>query len=98
MGSDVTLRFPFMADQTARVILVVGGAGGIGAEGGAHLASGGSRVVIADLNEAQADAQAVAIVAAGGQAISVACDITNPGMCDHAAREAVDRFGRLDGV
>src|SRR2546426_5195051 len=70
----------------------------MGAEVGAHLASGGSRVVIADVNEAQADAQAVAIVAAGGQAISVACDITNPEMCDHAAQETVDRFGRLDGV
>src|SRR5438046_1194159 len=90
--------FPPMADRTARVILVVGGAGGIGAEVGAHLALGGSRVVIADLNEAQADAQATAIAAAGGQAISVGCDITNPEMCDRAAQAAVERLGRLDGV
>jgi NAD(P)-dependent dehydrogenase (short-subunit alcohol dehydrogenase family) len=87
-----------MVDKTDRVILVFGGAGGIGAEVGRHLAAGGSRVVIADLNQAQAHDQATAIVAEGGQALGVACDITSPEQCDRAAQTAVDRFGRLDGV
>ncbi len=84
-----------MIDQ---VILVTGGAGGIGAEICARLASKGARVVIADVQEAQAQAKAAAIVANGGQAIGLECDITNPEQCERAAQAAVDRFGRLDGM
>jgi 3-oxoacyl-[acyl-carrier protein] reductase len=87
-----------MQDKTNKVILVFGGAGGIGAETGARLAAGGARVVIADLNSALAQAKAVDILAAGGQAIGVACDITNPESCERAAQAAVDQFGQLDGV
>ena len=87
-----------MQDKAGKVILVFGGAGGIGAEASARLASGGARVVIADLHAAQAQAKAVGIVAEGGQAIGVACDIANPELCECAAQAAVDRFGRLDGV
>jgi NAD(P)-dependent dehydrogenase (short-subunit alcohol dehydrogenase family) len=87
-----------MSAQADRVILVAGGAGGIGAEVSAHLASGGARIVVADLNQREADAQAAAIAAAGGQAISVLCDITNPGHCEQGAQAAVDHFGQLDGV
>ena len=87
-----------MHDKVDKVILVFGGAGGIGAEVGARLALEGARVVIADLNAAQAQAKAVGIVAEGGQAIGVACDITNPELCECAAQAAVDRFGQLDGV
>ena len=81
-----------------RVILITGGAGGIGAETGARLASAGGRIVIADLNADLAQAQAAGIVAAGGQAVGVPCDITNPELCLSAVRAAVDRFGRLDGL
>jgi 3-oxoacyl-[acyl-carrier protein] reductase len=81
-----------------KVIVVFGGAGGIGAEAAARLAAGGARIVIADLNSAEAGARAAGIVAGGGQAIGVACDITDPGQCDRAAQAAVDRFGQLDGV
>jgi NAD(P)-dependent dehydrogenase (short-subunit alcohol dehydrogenase family) len=87
-----------MPDQTEKVILVFGGAGGIGAEVAAQLASAGSRIVVADLHEAQAHEQAAAIAAAGGQALGIACDITRSELCDRAAQAAVDRFGRLDGV
>lgn len=87
-----------MQDKAGRVILVFGGAGGIGAEVSARLASGGARVAIADLNAAQAQATAEGVVAAGGEAIGVACDITNPELCERAAQAAVDQFGQLDGV
>jgi NAD(P)-dependent dehydrogenase (short-subunit alcohol dehydrogenase family) len=79
-----------------KVILVTGGASGIGAETSARLASAGARIVIADLNADQAQAKATGIVAGRGQAISVACDVTNPELCEGAVRAAVERFGRLD--
>jgi NAD(P)-dependent dehydrogenase (short-subunit alcohol dehydrogenase family) len=81
-----------------KVIVVFGGAGGIGAEVGARLASGGAQIVIADLDAAQAQAKAKAIASEGGRAIGVACDITNPESCDSAAQSAIDEFGRLDGA
>jgi 3-oxoacyl-[acyl-carrier protein] reductase len=87
-----------MPDEISKVIVVFGGAGGIGAGTSARLAAAGAQVVIADLNEAQAQAKAAEIAAAGGQAIGVRCDITNPDMCEGAAQAAVDRFGRIDGV
>ena len=52
-----------MQAQIEKVILVFGGAGGIGAEAGARLALAGARVVIADLDAAQAQAKAAGIVA-----------------------------------
>jgi NAD(P)-dependent dehydrogenase (short-subunit alcohol dehydrogenase family) len=76
-----------------KVVVVSGGANGIGAEVSARLASEGARVVITDLNGAQAEAKAAAIGAFG-----VACDITSPEQCDNAAQAAVEKFGRLDGV
>ena len=87
-----------MQAQIEKVILIFGGAGGIGAEAGARLALGGARVVIADLDAAQAQAKAAGIVAGGGRAIGVACDITNPALCESAAQAAIDQFGQLDGV
>jgi 3-oxoacyl-[acyl-carrier protein] reductase len=92
-----------MQDKDSKVIVVFGGAGGIGAATATRLASQGSRIVIADLNAAQAEAKAASIIAQEEQAqeeqaIGMGCDISDPESCEHAAQAAVDRFGRLDGV
>jgi len=76
-----------------RVMVVSGGANGIGAEVSAHLAGEGARVVITDLNGAQAEARAAGIGAFG-----VACDISSPEQCEKAAQAAIDKFGHIDGV
>lgn len=80
------------------VILVTGGAGGIGAETATRLASAGAHIAIADLDSDRAQAIAARIAAEGGQAISMPCDITEPERCRYAVRSAVDHFGRLDGL
>ena len=81
-----------------KVIVVSGGAGGIGAEVSARLTSEGAQLVIADLNAAQAEAKAASIGTNGGRAVGVACDVTSPEQCEALARAAVEKFGRLDGV
>lgn len=81
-----------------KVILVTGGASGIGAETSARLAGEGARVAIADWNEEQARARAERIVSDGGQAMAVACDITDAEQCESAARAVAERFGGIDGV
>ena len=80
------------------VIVIFGGAGGIGAEVGARMAANGARVVVADLDAAQARQRAAEIAAGGGLAIGVACDITDAESCEAAAQAGLDEFGRLDGM
>jgi NAD(P)-dependent dehydrogenase (short-subunit alcohol dehydrogenase family) len=80
-----------------KVIVVSGGAGGIGAEVSARLASEGALLVIADLHAPEAEAKAASI-GPGGRAIGVACDITSAEQCEAAVQAAVKKFSRLDGA
>ena len=59
--------------QTA---LVTGGASGLGAQTARDLARRGAKIAVLDRNGAGAQAVAAEIVAAGGAAIGLACDIT----------------------
>jgi 3-oxoacyl-[acyl-carrier protein] reductase len=81
-----------------KVIIVSGGAGGIGAEVCARLAAEGAIVVVADLNAAQAQAQAARIATAPGRALGLACDITKAGQCEALAQAAFEKFDRVDGM
>ncbi len=90
-----TLSFLTMQD---RVIVVSGGAGGLGEEVSARLAAEGARLVIADLDAAQAEAKAANIEAGGGHAIGITCDIANPEQCEALAQATLAKFGQLDGL
>jgi 3-oxoacyl-[acyl-carrier protein] reductase len=81
-----------------KVIVVSGGAGGIGAEVSARLATEGARLVIADLHAVQAEATAGSIETEGRRAIGVACDITRPEQCEALVETTLRKFGRLDGL
>lgn len=78
-----------------KVIMVTGGAGGIGLETCARLATRGARVVVADLNGDLAQEKAATFGAAG---LGVGCDIADPEACERAAVAAVSHFGQLDGL
>jgi 3-oxoacyl-[acyl-carrier protein] reductase len=81
-----------------KVIVISGGAGGIGFEVSDRLSREGVSLVIADLHAAEAQAKAAQIQAQGGQAIGLPCDITNPSQCEAVAEAAIEKFGRLDGI
>ncbi|WP_183098149.1 SDR family oxidoreductase [Nocardioides pelophilus] len=77
-----------------QVILVTGGARGIGAETAKALASKGARLVLIDLDQAALDETAAAI---GDDAcLAVAADVCDLASMEAAATAAVERFGRLD--
>lgn len=59
-----------------RVSIVTGGAKGLGAEICRRFATRGDAVVITDISQDDGDALAREIVAAGGSAIALACDVT----------------------
>ena len=60
-----------------RVVIVTGGAGGIGAAACRAIAAEGGKVVVADLDEHAARAVADAIVESGGAATSTRVDVTD---------------------
>jgi meso-butanediol dehydrogenase / (S,S)-butanediol dehydrogenase / diacetyl reductase len=81
-----------------RVVIVTGGAGGIGAAACHAVAAEGAKVVVADLDGAAAGAVAAAIVANGGTAASVVVDVTDRAQVRAMVQEAVDTFGSLDVI
>ena len=81
-----------------RVVIVTGGAGGIGAATCHAIAAEGGKVVVADLDAAAAQAVADAIVESGGTATSVGVDVTDRPQVQAMIRKAVDTFGALNVI
>ena len=78
-----------------RVILVSGGASGIGRAMLERFLTEGARVVVADLS--QATVRDVALDLGGTRARAVACDVSDEASARAGVAEAVAAFGRLDG-
>jgi NAD(P)-dependent dehydrogenase (short-subunit alcohol dehydrogenase family) len=76
-----------------RVVVVTGGASGIGAACARRYAAEGARVVIGDIDLAKAEAVAREV---GGAAWR--CDHTDAAQCQALVDFAVDRFGTLDAL
>ena len=81
---------------TRRVAVVTGAAQGIGRIYAQALAEDGMAVVVADLNEAGAKETADLIVAAGGEAISVAVDVSDRTSTLAMAERVRTEFGGAD--
>ena len=78
-----------------KVANITGAASGFGAEIARIYAREGAKVVIADLNEAGAQAVAAGI---GPAAVGIKCDVTKRADIDHAVKTALDKFGTVDIV
>lgn len=77
------------------VAVVTGGGAGIG-RGIARVFSGaGASIVVSDLKAGTAEAVAAEIVADGGEAVGVACDVTREADLAAVVKTALDRFGKL---
>ena len=76
--------------------IVTGGVGLLGKEFCQTLAQAGASVVVADLNAAAAAQVADEICKAGGQAIGVGVDVTQPDSTQAMAAACLKAFGRLD--
>jgi len=84
------------APSAGRVVLVTGGAGGLGAAIAEVLAEVGMRMVIGDLDPDRARGTADAVVEAGGAAIAVPLDVCDAAGAHAAVAAAEARYGRLD--
>jgi len=84
-----------MTNLHDKVILIGGGATGIGAETARRLCAAGARVAIGDINHATATATAAAI---DGEAIALHYDQADEASISALVQQAVAHYGRLDGV
>ena len=75
---------------------VTGGSTGIGRATALALAKEGARVVIADINDADAAAVVDEIRGAGGEAVCVRVDVSDPLQIEAAVARAVELFGGVD--
>jgi meso-butanediol dehydrogenase/(S,S)-butanediol dehydrogenase/diacetyl reductase len=81
-----------------RVVIVTGGAGGIGAAACQSIAAEGGKVVVADLDEPAAHRVADSIVASGGEAEAIRVDVTDRAQVKAMIGLAVDTFGELNVI
>lgn len=85
-----------MRDLAEKVAIITGASSGIGFAVAKLFASEGARVVVAARRQAELDALVAEIVAAGGQAVSVAGDVREEAFAQSLVETALERFGGLD--
>ena len=79
---------------TDKVVIVTGGAKGIGRAYSLGVAAEGARVVVADVADSKPTVKE--IEARGGQALGVECDVSREADTQRVATETLARFARID--
>jgi len=82
-----------MTDQ-ARVAVITGAAGGLGAAFATDLAKDGFSVAVVDIKDGGQTVEAIR--AAGGEAESFRCDLSAPQQVEQLGQQVTERFGRAD--
>lgn len=90
------MRIADLFDLSGKVALVTGGHSGIGGAMAGTLAEAGAAVVLVARRTAELDAACRRIASAGGQAASIACDLTDRGAIADCAAKAPGFFGAPD--
>jgi NAD(P)-dependent dehydrogenase (short-subunit alcohol dehydrogenase family) len=81
-----------------RVLIVTGGAQGLGRAYCEAFVQEGARVVVADIDARQAASLAQTLCSNGHAALAVATDVSQPEATEQMARATMERFGRIDGL
>lgn len=79
-----------------QAVVISGAAGGLGAAFARRFAAAGARTALLDLELPRAQALADNIASAGGQALALACDVTDPAACRLAMEQVSERWGGVD--
>src|SRR5262245_25207166 len=87
-----------MFDLRDRVIVVTGGALGLGKVYSTHLAALGARVVIADIDAAAVAELGKSLTEGGHSVLEAHVDVTEPQSVTAMAEATLGRWGRIDGL
>src|SRR5918992_1450324 len=79
-----------------KVVVVTGGAHGIGKAYCLGIAREGGTAVVADIDEKAADGVAKAIKDSGGKALATKVDVANFASCQEMANSTVHAYGKID--
>lgn len=79
-----------------QVVVVTGASSGIGRATAIMAAAKGATVILAARGVDALDALAAEIVASGGRAVVIPCDVSDPDSIRHLADQAIARCGRID--
>lgn len=85
-----------MAEFTGKVALVTGAASGIGRSTAELYAREGAKVVVSDVDEQGGRETVRLIKAAGGDALFVRADVSDPAQVEALVGKALETYGRLD--
>ncbi|WP_373044295.1 SDR family oxidoreductase [Vulgatibacter sp.] len=85
-----------METLRGRVVVIAGASSGIGRATARLLGAAGARVVLAARREELLRTAAREVEAAGGEALVVCTDLTDPAQLDHLVAAAIERFGGID--
>ncbi len=85
-------------DLKDKIILVSGGAKGIGEGIVKVLAAEGALPVIIGRNEADNLKTVAEVEAAGGKAFQVVAELSEPAACESAVKKVIEKLGRIDGL
>lgn len=83
-------------DLSKAVVLITGGARGLGLGMAEAYAARGARVAIADLDAREAEAAAASLAAKGAQALGFGVDVTDPGTIKELVEACSSRLGPVD--
>jgi len=81
-----------------KIIIVTGGAKGIGEAIAKTLVNEGAVAVIVGRKEEDNNAAVKEIEKTGGKAFGVTAELSTPGDCDNAVKKTIEKFGRIDGL
>lgn len=89
---------PGIGDLAGKVAVVTGGGSGIGGGLCRSFAHRGMKLAVADIDLESAERSAAELRASGGEAVAIACDVSNRADVESLAAATLDAFGRVDVV
>lgn len=87
-------QFPRSFD--GRVVVITGGAGGIGRAFAQRFGQAGARVVLLDLHQAALDEATAALTEQNIEALGLVCNVTDAEACAQVTEEITARLGGID--
>jgi NAD(P)-dependent dehydrogenase (short-subunit alcohol dehydrogenase family) len=93
---DLDLNLQTLFSVQGKTVVITGGSGGLGYTMARALAQNGARVVIISFREETASKAAARLQAEGGQALGIACDVTDKAALERALAQVTQTYGPVD--